>query len=271
MNVSDSKFNLLKWYLDCVNDKGEAIIIYAASLKFHGVKVPYNSIIYSTNNQKFIHKSRFRNLSFPKINGNSIIFNDKKYSISGSWKSSANEIHTRLFNSDNGTLDWHCLQPRSKSIVIIGKDNKFEGFGYAENLSLTIEPWKIPMTQLRWGRFTSETDYLVWIEIKSNPIKKWIWHNGSPISNCEISDEKITIKKTGIQLLFTNRRIIESEKKIFNIAKSLLSLIPRISNTITADFLNADETKWLSLGILKQNGIIKSQGWIIHEWVEFGS
>ncbi len=271
MNRSDTRFKLIKWYLDCVNDKGEAIIIYAASLKFHGVTVPYNSIIHSTNDHEFLHKSRFRNPSSPKIHENCITLDDNRYAISGKWESSANGIHSRLFDSDNGVLDWNCVQPQSKSIVNIGMDNKYEGFGYAEKLSLTIEPWKIPMSRLRWGRFVSETDYLVWIEITSDPVKKWIWHNGSKISACDISDERITIFETGVELLLTNKTTIESEKKIFNIAKSLLGLLPQISKTMTADFLNADETKWLSFGILKQNGISKSRGWVIHERVDFSS
>lgn len=270
MNVSDSKFNLSKWYFDCVNDRGEAVIIYAARLKFNRITVPYNSIIFSTNTKGFLQKSRFRNLSFPEIHENYITFNDIKHGVMGRWESSASELHSRLFDTDTGVLDWHCLQPRSRSIVVIDNGHKIEGFGYAEHLSLTIEPWKLPMNQLRWGRYVSETDYLVWIEIKSNPTKKWIWYNGEPISICYITDDNIEIPEKGVELIFTKKQLIESEKKIFNIAKSLLTYLPGITKTITGDFLNADETKWLSFGILKLNGVKKSEGWVVHERVNFG-
>ena len=174
MNTSKSKFNLSKWYFDCVNNRGETIILYAAKLQFNKISVPYNSIIYRIGKNGFIHKSRFRNLSFPEILKNEIRLNDPKYGIVGSWKSSVPEIKERIFESEKGTLDWNCLQARSQSKVNIDSTNKIEGLGYAEHLTLTVEPWHIPMSQLRWGRYVTEGDYLVWIEMKSNPTKQWL-------------------------------------------------------------------------------------------------
>ena len=69
---------------------------------------------------------------------------------------------------------------------------------------------------------------------------------------CEITDEYIKIQEKEIELSLIKKRVIESEKKIFNLAKSLFAIIPGLSKTITGSFLNADETKWLSQGVLNR-------------------
>ncbi len=39
-------FYLNKWFLDCVSEEGEAMIFYAAKLKWRGWEVPYTSWLY---------------------------------------------------------------------------------------------------------------------------------------------------------------------------------------------------------------------------------
>ena len=101
INTSKSKFSLSKWYFDCVNDRGETIILYAAKLQFNKISVPYNSIIYRIGKNGFIHKSRFRNLSFPEILNNEIRFNDPKYEVVAVMVSTIAQIDEIQKESDN--------------------------------------------------------------------------------------------------------------------------------------------------------------------------
>ena len=39
-----------------------------------------------------------------------------------------------------------------------------EGTGYAERLELSIRPWRLPIRELRWGRFVSEGASMAWID-----------------------------------------------------------------------------------------------------------
>ena len=84
-----------------------------------------------------------------------ITWSDSKFGVSGTWKSMATMIQTRIFDSAEGFLDWKCFQPASKVQLRIN-DTVLEGRGYAEQLILTVPPWRIPMDELRWGRFGSD-------------------------------------------------------------------------------------------------------------------
>lgn len=69
-------------------------------------------------------------------------------------------IQARIFDSEEGHLDWKCYQPASKVKLKI-KDQVLEGSGYAKQLIITIPPWEIPMNELRWGRFGSGENKMV--------------------------------------------------------------------------------------------------------------
>ena len=269
MSVSGSNFKLSKWYLDCINSEGEAIIIYAAKITYNKLVIPYNSVIYSFNGNKFFHKSRFRKLSFPEITSSKIIFKDKKHEIYGQWESETPGISQEIFKSENGIAHWNCHHPKANAVVEFNNTSRINGLGYVEHISLTIEPWNIPMRQLKWGRFISSEAYIVWIEMKNDPLQQWLWYNGKLLPNCTITNDAILINEKNAELVFSRKIIIESEKKVSNLVKSLVEFIPGLRKKMTSSFLYADETKWLSKGTLKCAGQTKSNGWVIHEFVNF--
>ena len=170
---SGGDFLLSKWFLDFVGDEGEAMIFYAAKLKWHGWSVSYASWLRYNPASGVLLKSRFQNVSLPVIEDNLIIWNDPRFGVSGTWRSMADRIKTRLFDSEEGCVEWNCYQPASKVQLKI-KDKILNGRGYAEQLIMTVLPWKIPMDELRWGRFGSENMNMVWIELvgKENPVVK---------------------------------------------------------------------------------------------------
>ena len=110
-------------------------------------------------------------------------WNDSKFDVNGVWESLADPIQACIFNSVDGCLNWNCFQPASKVCLTI--NNKIvKGRGYAEQLILTALPWKIPMNELRWGRFGSKENNMVWIELREEDKQQWVWLNGEKIENC---------------------------------------------------------------------------------------
>ena len=63
-------------------------------------------------------------------------------------EASAPPIHRRLFESADGIVDWTCEMPRARTRI-----GEVCGDGYAEVLHMTVPPWKLPIDELRWGRF----------------------------------------------------------------------------------------------------------------------
>ncbi len=261
-------FHLNKWFLDFVGKNGEAMIFYAAKLTWRGWVVPYTSWLCYDPYDGVNQKSRFQNVQMPEKKDSLITWNDSKFGIEGTWESLAKLLQTRIFDSEEGYLDWKCFQPSSKVRLRIN-DRIWEGKGYVEQLILTAPPWKIPMNELRWGRFGSIEDQMVWIELREKYKRKWLWLNGEKIKNCIIEDGYISIPEKELTLRLDQGVVIKTEKKIFSVVEKLLHYIPGFKKFMPLKFLMADEFKWLSKGQLQTHSKTITTGMAIHEMVNF--
>jgi hypothetical protein len=144
-----------------------------------------------------------------------------------------------------------------------------KGTGYVEQLILTVLPWKMPMQELRWGRFSLGADYLVWIELRSGKKQQWLWVNGEKIQNSIIEDDRIVVPEKAIELQLDRQVSLESEKKIFSVVRKLMPFLPGFKRLVPFPFLMASEHKWLSGGVLLRDGVVLGQGKAIHECVDF--
>ena len=262
-------FQLDKWYLDFVGSSGEAMIFYAAKLTWQGLVVPYTSWLNYDPSDGVNQKARFRNIQIPEKTEDLIRWNDSIFKVEGTWKSMSKPLQARLFNSDEGYLDWKCFQPTSKVKLRIN-NRTIEGKGYVEQLVLTVPPWKIPMDELRWGHYESNENQIVWIELLLEEEKKqWVWLNEEKIETCIIEDSLISIPEKDVTLNLDRGVLLESGKKIYAVVEKLIHYIPGFNKVIPLKFLMADEFKWLSKGELKTRGKTIFTGAAIHEFVNF--
>ena len=266
--TSGRNFHLNKWFLDFTGENGEAMIFYAAKLTWHGLTTTYTSWLRYDKASGVRLKSRFRNVQFPEMQDSLIRWNDSKFRVSGTWESVSKPIQARLFDLEEGYLDWKCYQPASKVHLRI-KDRVLEGSGYAEQLILTVPPWKIPMDELRWGRFGSDGINLVWIELQEKEKRQWLWLNGEKSDDCIIEDDHISLPGKNLVLKLDRGVVLESEKKIFSVVENLVRLILGFNKIIPLSFLMADEIKWLSKGEFQAQGNTIADGMAIHELVNF--
>lgn len=262
--------HLNKWYLDFVGNNGEAMIFYAAKLSWKGFTVNYGSWIYYDPESGAKERSHFRNVNFPEKKDNVITWHDDEFKVSGSWESVAKPLQARLFESDRGYLDWNCFQPASRVQIKI-KDKIIEGEGYLEQLILTAPPWHIPMNDLRWGRFHSLYDTMVWIELRKENKQQWLWLNGEKITNCSIEDDHISSSEMNFLLKLDRGVVLESENKIYRVMHKLLQYMPGFNKLMPTKFLMAYNHKWLSKGEFQKKGRPVMHGIAIHEWVNFNA
>ncbi len=262
-----SGFYLNKWFLDFIGDNGMVMIFYATELSWKGITVPYKSWLSSKQGHQIHHTSGFRRVEMPTMMEDLIQWGDSGFGVSGVWKSNAKPLYARLIKSDQGNLDWNCFLPHSTVSLNIN-DQVLKGVGYVEQLEMTILPWEIPMDQLRWGHFNSDQDYLVWIEIVKEKKSQWVWWNGQRMDNCDIEDHLLHSPAHDMELELDMGRVLESEKKISNVVKSLTKYIPGFSRIVPTRFLLADEIKWYSKGLLR-NDTEEKYGSSIHEYVNF--
>lgn len=256
-----------KWYLDFVSNKGESMIIYSSLLTWKSVKIPYTSYLFYDSKNGLKEKSRLSKVSTP-IMDDDIIWNDQVFEMSGKWESMTRPIEARLFDSNKGSLNWHCHQPMS-SVQFLWRGKEFKGKGYVEQLKLSVYPWRIPIHELRWGRYSDDSYNMVWIAYGEKQQRQWLWMNGEFFATCLIQDHLIRIPEKNMELEISKVVVLESERKIQNVVKKLIRYIPGFEKVIPLGFLMADEFKWLSKGVLKNKGSIVSGGNVIHELVQF--
>ena len=107
-------FHLKKWFLDFVDENGGAMIFYAAKLTWHGCSASYTSWLRYEKSSGVVIRSRFSKVQMPHINDNVITWNDPKFGIAGTWESREKMVQARLFDSEEGFLEWKCYQPVSQ-------------------------------------------------------------------------------------------------------------------------------------------------------------
>ena len=266
--ISEKKFALNKWFLDCVTENGDCFIIYAANLKWLRWSIDYSSTLIRITPENTRFQSKLRNVNFPVIEGERITWQDQFLKTVGIWEGMESKVEEKLFSGNDGGLYWNCLQP--KALVRIKHDDiNYDGFGYVEKLQLTTLPWNIPMDELRWGRFISKKYHIVWIEYKRERTKQWVWVNNELLADCNVSDFSLSHKNKRMHLSFDQHVLLEKEKKIFNVLKIIFRYLPGFNQVIPREFLNSDEKKWLSKSILTIEGREVAEGWSIHEYVNF--
>jgi hypothetical protein len=213
-----------------VGETGDLAILYSADLRWRGLSIHYGSEL------------TYRD-GLPARTTHSL----RKSSIEaeGRWDAIDPPLApTTIFESEEGAVQWSCLRPRAEASI-----HGVCGLGYMERLELTLPPWRLPIRQLRWGRFLSRKDAVIWIEWTGDYSKRLAYHNGALVDPSAIA-----------HLRLEDPRVLREGC----IGSTVLSAIPSAAKTFPGRLLAVRECKWRSLGHF--NG---QQGWAIHEVVDW--
>lgn len=266
--ASKKGFRISKWFLDFLGPDGKVMIAYVAHMSWHGITVPYTSILWHDPATGISQKSRFTSACRPKVEDNLIKWVDPRFSHNAAWNAKANPIGARLYETEKGFLDWQCLQPLSK-VTVVAEGKVHEGEGYAEVLHMTLPTWEMPMNELRWGHVFTQEDWVVWIEIREDQTRQWVWWNGKQQKDCQISDTSIYLPEPAINITLDQQVVLEEEKKIRDVVRKLSRYLPGFSKVIPESFLLADQIKWVSRAEVQKSDGTVMHGRGIHEFVNF--
>jgi hypothetical protein len=257
-------FILSKWYADCTSEKGDAMILYSAELSWRGPTIHYTSLL--THRSGSITHNRFslRRQPAPEVQGNGIEWKSPVWKAEGRWDAHAGGMSEVLFDSPDGSLEWHCIAPRALARLNINGD-EMRGWGYVEHLQLSVAPWHLPIQQLRWGRFINASDFLVWIDWRGPYSRQAVYYNGAAVSAREIGDRTIALADGNIVLNLETEAILREGR----LGSTALAMIPNLDRLFPARILKVREQKWLSRGLLRRPGRPDSAGMAIHEVVEW--
>ena len=249
--------------MDCVSDDGDAFIGYVASLRWRGLSLNYSSILLHRNGTEVDVNTTLQESTIPQVKGASIEWSSSRLDVAGKWEATTQPIKRSLLELPAGKIEWHCLHPRARAEICIGDGRRLEGLGYVEHLTMTIPPWRLPFDELRWGRFLSDEDSLVWINWRGAHSLNLIFHNGVQVENAVLSEHGLDTEDTCLDL---GDNLVLREGELIQTA---LSSIPGIRKLFPFRILRTHERKWLSRGALKTSQVGSSTGWAIHEVVRW--
>ena len=250
--------------MDCVTDHGDVFFGYSGELRWKHLKLPYSSTMYrGGETEPEIHRS-LRNHQPPRMENGVLTWSPGHFGVRAQWSALAEPIDVRLLTTDDGFVDWRCTHPYAAAKISLANGRQLNGKGYAEYLQMSLKPWKLPIDELRWGRFLSEHHHLVWIDWKSDSPKRWLFHNGVQREVAVIDDDQLILDKDNIILSLNDRQVIREGAVI----SSAFGKLPFPSLRLPLRQLNAYECKWRSWGTLRQNGMVIAEGWAIHEVVK---
>jgi hypothetical protein len=249
--------------MDCVAENGAAFIGYAAMLQWKALSLHYSSILLHDPITGAHTRTSLHANSLPEQRHDSIRWAPPSLNIDGRWTPLVQPIERRLYADETGEIVWRCVQPKSFAHIALGAGQEIAGFGYVEQLSLSIPPWRLPIKELRWGRFTGASESLVWIDWQGKVPQSLLFRNGELLSGAQIADKEIAANDCRL-VLSPFHTLREGP-----LLSTSLHTIPGISNLVPDALLQTYECKWLSRGAFSSDNNVIDSGWAIHEVVKF--
>lgn len=254
-------FRLTKWYLDCVSDAGETVVVYCARAAWRAAHIHYSSVLSTVGGNTRV-RSSLRAFRQPTASIDALHLDLPHMRLQGEWQPLDPPVRKILLETKSGTVDWNCLQPRAR--VSLRCDGAcLEGIGYAEVLTLTIPPWRLPMRTLRWGRFASPLHSLTWIDWQGERQIQVALHDGKECVQPSISDRVVRLDAQYFLELDCGAVLRDGE-----LGRTVLTATPGLQRIFPRWMRGIRETKWRSYGVFSR-GDERDSGWAIHESVEW--
>jgi hypothetical protein len=257
-------FTLTKWYLDCVDPEGRAFIGFWTSLSWRGVGVIWQSIVLDEPSKPALQRSSSSPVAPPLARDGKLEWKTPELAATLTADARQSPLAVRLFASRDGVVDWRCEAPVAAFSVEIAGHPPIRGLGYAEQIVVTTLPWKLPIRELRWGRWSDDAAArsIVWIDWRGREPRTWVFVDGAPAVSATVSDE--SVQTDGFALAVASQRAIRT--RAFS---DLVRAIPPLRAVVPASFLALEQNRWLGCGTLREGGSPPRTGWTISERVVF--
>lgn len=256
-----SSFRLRKWYMDCTTEDGSVVIGYWARVRWGRLRVGYAAVTRSSSGVDHPRTlSTLRAGAEPEHHGNELIWGCATLGLQGRWEQRCPAAKRTLFKAKDGAVHWSCAMPRASCRVRL-RDEVFDGMGYAELLDMSIAPWRLPIRELRWGRWLSEDTSVTWINWRGPFPLTLVLNDGTSVDGV-VGDDCVHLGGDRRLSLTTDRTIRSG-----TLGATVFGSLGGLSKSLPPALARTHEVKWLSRGTLSPES---RQGWSIHERIVFG-
>lgn len=265
---------LEKWYLDLTTPAGEVFIGYWARLRACRMSITWSRWSLSDAGREPTFKTSLSAENPPaeaqspllETEGKQISWKHAALGIEGEWLSRFPFYQKELLEQQHGSVQWHCHCPAGEARLRVG-ERGLAGVGYAESLSVSLPPWRLPIEELHWGRFIGADTSMVWIRWRGPRPLNLVLVNGRPFPVTHIDQDGVATQECVLRLQKV-RGLSEA-----HLGAALRSSIRPFRWIVPKSIFPANEQKWLSAGLLQghnQHPVEPTPGWAIHEQVRFG-
>jgi hypothetical protein len=160
-------------------------------------------------------------------------------------------------------VDWRVEAPVAAARFELEGLDPVLGAGYVERIFMTVPPWRLPIRELRWGRWldSEASRSVVWIEWRGAAPRTWVFADGCRL-DAAVTDEGVVAD--GARVVLDTTRTLH-ERAFAEIART----IPPLEAIVPAPLLELRETKWCSSGRLVKAGTPGPSGHAVHEVAVF--
>jgi len=257
-------FTMEKLYLDCIDDQGNCFILYWANARFFFIRFVYSGLVFHDAKGITTEESALFKINKPVID-RTIQFYHKLFKTNIKINGTDDAIIRSLYkDSNNNELIWNCHHPRALA-EIIHNGVLYKGFGYAETVICAVKPWNLPIDELRWGRFLTDSYTVIWINwMGKYPVNK-IFINGIEFNDAVFRDDNIVFGDNTYQLKFSEIQPVREGK-----LSELFLKMPLLKMFLNSSILNTTEIKYKARTSFNKNSELLSNGWSLFEIVSWG-
>lgn len=257
-------FSLTKWYLDCVDADRRFAIAYWSALSWHGFRVAIESVVLHAPGAVPRSWSGASRAAAPEVVNRHVAWRSDAAGVSVNGSASLEPFGLRLLEQDGGTVDWSCQACPAHLRVTLPGGTAVTGLGYVERLAVSIPPWRLPITELRWGRWiaASSEKSIVWIDWRGPDPLTAVFEDGLRSPSAVVDDERI--RTGGTALVLSDTRLLHRRT-----LRDVIGRAGRLTRMLPEPWLEIQDSKWLSHGERCAAGASPDGGWAVHERVRF--
>jgi len=257
-------FTLTKWYFDCVAPNGRVVIGYWASLAWRHLSFTWQTVVLYETGRSPTRRSSLVRAPPPSVGCDTITWRAPALGCVIDVESRQRPIEERLLDDGTGIVDWRAEAPAAFVSVELRGFVPVQGSGYAERILITVPPWRLPIRELRWGRWldAASSRSVVWIDWRGEYPRTWVFVDGNMAPSAVVTDEGVCAGN--VKVVVGERRTLEAPA-----FSQIAAAIPSLQAVVPKSLLALRQTRWCSNSTLQEGNDAALSGRAIHEVVEF--